>query len=55
MFFDDDICLCGNSDSCPYKNECLRAERRGPGIFTVSLFYQEDKECEYFIKKRRGD
>ena len=49
--FIDDICRCGNSDSCPHKSECKRAERQGPGIYTVSLFYKEGQKCEYFWKK----
>ena len=51
MFFDDDICLCGNADSCPHKNECKRAERK-VGIHTYSLFYNEKEECKYFIEKK---
>ena len=51
--FDYDICLCGNMDQCPYKDDCLRAEKPGPGIYTMSLFYQKDKECEYYISKRK--
>ena len=51
MWYDDDICFCGNADLCPHKDQCKRAERRGPGIYTMSLFYEEGKECEYFWEK----
>lgn len=50
--FEDDICRCGNPDLCPRKNECKRAEKPGPGVYTMSYFYQYDgKECKYFWKK----
>ena len=49
--FENDICLCGNAANCPHKNECKRAGKHGPGIYTVALFYEEGKECEYFMKK----
>lgn len=50
MWFDDDYCLCGNPEKCQHKGECIRAVRK-TGIHTYSLFYDENKECEYFIKK----
>lgn len=50
--FEDDICRCWNSDLCPRKDQCERAKRGGPGIYTVSSFYEEDKECEYFMERR---
>lgn len=53
MFFDDDICLCGNSEKCKYRNNCMRAEKK-IGIHTYSLFYEDEKECKYYIKKKRG-
>ena len=53
--FEYDICLCGNADQCPHKDNCKRAEEHGPGIYTVSLFYQEDKECEYFWEKKNEE
>lgn len=52
MFFDDDICLCGNADNCPNKDRCRRAEKK-IGIHTYSLFYEEGKECEYFFEKNK--
>ena len=52
--FEYDICFCGNAASCPHKDQCKRAEKRGPGIYTMSLFYQEGKECEYFWKKKEN-
>lgn len=49
--FEYDICVCGNADLCPRKNECKRAVKP-VGIYTASLFYEEGKECEYFWEKR---
>lgn len=51
--FEFDICLCGNNEDCPYRRECLRATKKiGPGIYTISNFYDREKdECEYFIGK----
>ena len=49
--FEYDICVCGNADLCPRKNECKRAVKP-IGIYTAALFYEEGKECEYFWKKR---
>lgn len=52
-WIDDDICLCGNADKCPNKENCLRnGAKKKPGIYTISLFYQENKECEYYIPMR---
>ena len=52
--FEYDICVCGNSDQCPYRKECRRAEKR-VGIYTCSNFYNaENDECEYFLEKE-GD
>ena len=53
--FEYDICLCGNASSCALKDKCKRAEKHGPGIYTVSLFYEEGKECEYFLEKKVKD
>lgn len=53
--FEDDICKCGNPDKCPKKGECLRATPHGPGIYTMSMFYTENKECEYFLKRKGAD
>ena len=53
--FEYDICRCGNADSCPHKNDCKRAEKHGSGIYTVSLFYKDGQECEYFWKKVNKD
>ena len=51
MWYDDDICFCGNAYECPYRDDCRRAERK-PGIHSYSNFYDEkNKECEYFWKK----
>ena len=49
--FELDICKCGNAEKCPNKDICLRGRKETkPGIYTVSLFYDEkNKECEYFI------
>ena len=47
--FNDDICLCGNKEDCPNKDTCRRAKSHGSGIYTISLFYQKDKECEYYL------
>ncbi len=52
MWFEDDICFCGNAYECPYKNDCRRAERK-PGIHSYANFYNEDKKCEYFLKKEK--
>jgi hypothetical protein len=46
---DFDICLCGNKEECPYKDTCLRAINPPPGIYTYSLFYNKDKECDEYI------
>ena len=55
--FEYDICLC-NSINCPHKEECERGRSHGPGIYTVSEFYNPNiKECEFFIpivKKEGG-
>lgn len=48
--FEDDICMCGNPDNCPDKNRCERAATRKPGIYSFALFYEEGKECKYFIE-----
>lgn len=53
--FELDFCLCGNSDQCPHKSECKRAGNYGPGIFTMSLFYKENEECEYFMPKKNEE
>ena len=53
MFFDD-YCFCWNSDRCPHKNECIRAEKK-VGTHTYSSFYDKNKECEYFLKKEEYD
>ena len=51
-FFDDDYCFCGNSDSCPLKDQCKRADHK-PGIHSYANFYSEDKDCEYFYLKEK--
>lgn len=53
MFYDDDICFCGNADECPYSRTCLRAKKRNkPGIYTVANFYNADNdECEYYFEE----
>lgn len=51
MLFNFDYCLCGNPDNCPHKKECLRAIDPGPGIYSYSFFYNENKECEDYIPK----
>ena len=49
--FENDICLCGNKENCPLKDTCRRAQEHGPGIYTMSLFYDPNKkECEYYWK-----
>ena len=56
--FDYDICLCGNGENCPKKEECKRyvlTKKVGPGVYTYSLFYNEKKECEDFYPIKRGD
>ena len=52
MFFEDDICKCGNSEECPNKDKCLRAKKSQSGIYTVSLFYNGKEKCDYFIEKQ---
>jgi len=53
MFFEDDICKCGNSEGCPRKESCLRAKPGRPGsVYTVSSFYNEKEKCDYFIEKK---
>ena len=53
MFFDDDICFCGNADDCPLKEKCKRARKAGAGIHTYSLFYNaNDDKCEFFYPER---
>ena len=49
--FDDDICFCGNSKECPNKDTCRRAENK-IGIHTYANFYEQGKECEYYIKRK---
>lgn len=53
--FEYDICRCGNPDQCPLKNQCERAKPVPAGIYTVSLFYEEGKDCEYFWKRDDTD
>jgi len=48
--FEYDICRCWNAELCPLKNQCERAKPAPPGIYTVSSFYKEGEECEYFWK-----
>lgn len=51
--FEYDICRCGNSDLCPHKESCERARTDIPaGIYTYSLFYEDNKECENYIKRK---
>ena len=50
MWFDDDYCFCGNPENCPKKEECKRAIKK-TRIHTYSLFYKENEECKYFMKK----
>lgn len=46
--FEYDICLCGNAEECPHKETCQRAMKHGPGIYTVSNFYEEKDTCDYY-------
>ena len=48
--FEYDYCFCGNTDQCPHKDECKRAEKV-VGIHSYSFFYEEGKECKNFWKK----
>ena len=49
-----DICFCGNAEKCLLKDSCKRAEKHGPGIYTVSNFYDEKQtHCEFFWAKER--
>ena len=53
--FEYDICFCGNADKCPLKDTCKRAIARGPGIYTISNFYDTYKEglgCDYYWEKK---
>ena len=50
--FEYDFCFCGNADQCPLKDNCKRA-MSVPGIHTYSLFYEKDKECEYYYPKKK--
>ncbi len=52
--FELDFCLCGNSDQCPHKDECMRNIHL-VGIHTYSLFYKENEECEYFIPRKNEE
>lgn len=54
IMFEYDICLCGNADKCPMKDTCLRAIKPPPGIYTISLFYNKDKECENYIERKKN-
>lgn len=51
-FIDEDICMCGNAAECPLKEDCRRYRPKKPGIYTMSLFYEEGKECEHFLERR---
>jgi len=54
MFFEDDICLCGNGDKCPNGDTCYRYRHSPVGICTVSLFYNPDaKKCDFYIPTSR--
>lgn len=54
--FEYDICYCGNNENCPLKDDCVRAQSRPAGIYTISLFYQADKNyCEYFYPIKKED
>ena len=50
MWYDDDICFCGNKEHCPKKDSCLRA-KDVIGIHTYSLFYKKDEGCRYYLPK----
>ncbi len=56
--FEYDICMCGDADKCPLSETCKRAEKVGPGIYTVSAFYEFYEEgvgCQYYWKKEEVD
>lgn len=48
MFFEDDICFCGNAKDCPKREKCRRGNSK-PGIHSYSDFYDKNKEYEYFM------
>ena len=50
--FEYDYCFCGNAGQCLLKDNCKRAISV-PGIHTYSLFYEKDKECEYYYPKKK--
>ena len=50
--FEYDICLCGNSEMCPYKDKCERAVHR-VGIHTYSNLYKLNEECGYFLPRKK--
>lgn len=54
MWYDDDICFCGNKERCPKKDSCLRA-KDVTGIHTYSLFYKKDEGCRYYLPKKDNE
>ena len=52
MWYDDDICFCGNKEKCPKKDSCERA-KNVTGIHTYSLFYRKGEECEHYLPKEK--
>ena len=42
--FEPLYCLCAENEGCPRRDTCLRAAKRQPGIYTVTLFWK-DGEC----------
>lgn len=55
--FEFDICLCVSE--CPFKGDCVRGQKHGPGIFTMANFYKDSynkpKDCKEYIPIRKKD
>lgn len=53
--FEYDICLC--MSKCPFKDECVRGQKHGPGIFTMADFYKDNytkaEDCKDYIPMRK--
>lgn len=49
--FNYDYTFCANSEHCPKKDKCKRAESI-PGIHSYALFYNGTNKCDNFLAKK---
>lgn len=48
--FAKDICYCGNSKECYYKDICVRA-MKVRGVIATSMFFSQNEKCNFYINK----